>query len=817
MEPLLQDIRYAIRVLARAPGLTAAAMAALALGIGANTAIFSLVNAVLLRQLPFRDSGRLVWLWSTRVDRDKAFFSIPDLIDYRKQNRTLEDIAGFANWGANLSGPGGASVEPERVQGVRITSNAFQMLGVQAALGRTLLPEDGQPSSERVAVLSYGLWQRRFGGDAGLAGKKLLLNGDSYTIVGVLPSDFIFPGFSSGTPEAEVAVPLVLETDARRAERGANFIRVFARLKPGVTPQQARADCATITRRNRDLYPLTNAKHTDPRVIPLAEEITGGYRTALWMLLGAVGVVLLVTCSTLANLLLARASARQREMAIRKALGASRGRLARQLLTESTVLACAGGALGLLLAWWGASALVALSPADLPRAAEVARFRPDLRVLCFTLVVSLLAGIAFGLAPALQASSEELAAAIKSAAAPRRRASASRWLVVSEVSCSLVLLICAGLFLKSVVRLQQVSPGIDPRKLLLVRISLPPARYTTRESIQRFYEKLPPRLEALPGVESFGAVSVLPLSGMNTRADFTIVGRPPRTAQEIPAAQTRWVSPGYFHSMRVPLLKGREFTDADGPDSGPVAAISRSIAQRFWPDSNPLGEHLKIDDAGEVAVVAVVGDVKHFSLDEDPLFTIYLPLFQVPANTVSFVANGLNLVVRTRSNPLGAANVVRRELRTVDAEVAASSSRTMDQMLSGAVAPRRFNLELLAVFAAAALVLAASGLYAVISYSVERRTREIGIRMALGASRAQVLWLVVGGGLRLVLTGIALGLGGAMAVTRAMASLLYGVSATDPWTFLAVPVVLLAVAMTACYLPARRATRVDPVTALRSE
>jgi putative ABC transport system permease protein len=815
MENLLQDVRTSIRMLRKKPGFTILAALALALGIGANTAIFSVVNAVLLSPLPFEEPERLVWIWSTRTDRDKAFFSIPDFIDSRERNQTLEQMVAFANWGANLTGAG----EPERIQGVRITPNAFQALGAQAIAGRALLPEDGR-SGERVAVLSHGLWQRRFGASKDVIGSKLSLSDDSYTVVGVLPADFIFPGTEA---ESEIAIPLSLETDPRRSERGSNFLRVFGRLKPGVTLEQARADLAGINDLLRQQYPEANAKKTAPRVLSLHDEVVGSYRAALLVLLGAVGFVLLIACSNLANLLLVRASARHKEIAVRVALGATRTQVIRLLLTESLALAILGGLLGIFLASWGIDLLVALSPAELPRATGIGMDGP---VLGFTLTISLLSGLIFGLVPALQASNvdliEELKGTTRSSTAPAAHNRTRSLLVVAEVAISLVLLTGAGLLVKSFRNLQSVSPGFEAENLLSVRLSLPQTKYSKPEAVENFYQKIVPRIESLSGVETVGAANVLPLSAMNVRADFTIVGRPPLSQTEVPAAQNRWVSPSYFQTLRIAVLKGRQFTEMDTPRGQGVVMIDKSLADRYWPGADPLGAHIKIDDAApapprEVEIIGVVENVKHFGLDEEPTATVYAPLSQIPQGQVSFFINRMSLVVRTSFDPLALADAVRHEVRAIDGEVPTSYVRSMEQFVSAAVAPRRFSLLMLAIFSAMALLLATSGVYAVISYAFSQRTHEIGVRLALGAQTMDVLRLVIGHGLKLVLTGVALGLVGAFALTRVLSGLLYGVTATDPVTFVLVSLLLTILALAACAVPAWRATKVDPGVALRYE
>ncbi len=806
-----QDLRHGIRAMLKQPGITAVAILALALGIGGNTAIFSLVNGILLRQLPFRQPEQLVWVSSRRPDSVKRPFNLPDFIDYRDQNQGLAGIAAFANWSVTLTERG----DPERLQGVRISANAFQMLGVEAAVGRTLLPADDTPGQERVVVVGHGLWQRRFGADPQVVGTTLTLNGASYTVVGVLPPQFFFP-----IREAEMAVPLAPDTDPWRGVRtSVNFLRALARLKPGVTREQAEADLTSVADRLRREYPVANGQKLGVTLSPLHEEVVGNFRLALWVLLGAVGAVLLITCVNLANLALVRASARHREMAIRTALGATRRRLVQQLATESVLLALLGGAAGLLLAVHGIPLLLALSPATLPRTGEVG---VDFRVLGFTLALSLMAGLIFGLAPAWQATrvnpSEELKENGRGTVGGARQSRARSLLVVSEISISLVLLVGAGLLVKSFLRLQAVSPGFDAQNVLAVRLSLPKARYSSRVVVTTFYDELRPRLERLPGVEAVGFVSVLPLSGTLASVDFTIEGRaaPPDEAR---VADYRVASAGYFRAMKIPLIAGREFDEHDTAKAAPVMLVSQSLARRYWPNGSPLGAHLRIDDNDEgprpVEIVGVVGDVKHLSLDGEPSLHIYLPVHQVHEDGVVWLTNNQYWLLRTAVDPLTLQAAVRREIQAVDRDAPTSDIRTMDQYLAASVAPRRFNLWLLTVFAGAALVLAATGLYGVISHGVAQRRHEIGIRMALGARRSDVLKLVIGQGMGLALAGVALGLLSACALTRWMESLLFGVRATDPPTFASIAVLLMLVALLACYIPARRATKVDPIVALR--
>ena len=808
---LWHDLRHGARRLRRTPGFTVIAILTLAVGIGANTAIFSIVNGVLLRELPCRDPKQLVWIWATRTDRDKAFYSIPNLSDTSERNSSFEQLAAFANWGVNFTGGG----DPERWQGIRLSGTAFQMLGVEAVAGRALTGDDDNPQSARVVVLSHALWQRRFGGDPGVVGKTLLLNGDVYAVAGVLPSSFTIPN-----AETQVITSLRLDSDPRRNERGSNFLRVFGRLKRGVTADQARADLASVTSRLRDEYPDFNAKLTAPNVFPLQEEIVGGYQKSLLFLFGAVGMVLLIACANLANLLLARTTARQQEIAVRAALGATRWRLSRLLLVESTLLALIGGSLGVFLAASSLSLLPTLGPADLPRLSEIAM---DGRILGFSLALSLFAGIAFGFAPALKATSsvfKDLKSGVR--AAGRTSSRFRNALVVGEVAVSLMLLVGAGLLIRSFARLQSVSPGFDASGVMVARLSLPGAKYGKAEVVTALCDRLNERLSVLPGVESLAATTVLPVSGMNVRTDFSIVGRAPLSPSEMPAAQDRWVTPSYFRTMRIPISRGRDFNEFDRESGARVVVVDEALAERYWAAESPVGSHIAVDFGNgdkprDFEVIGVCGNVKHVSLNETPSGTLYSPISQIPQSVIALRAANLNVVVRGSSGVQSLGDLVQREIRSVDSDVPASDLKTMDDLIAGSVAARRFNLLLLAVFAAAALILAAAGLYAVISNSVTQRTREIGIRIALGATIGDTLRLVIGNGMRLAIIGIAAGLAAAFALTRVMSAMLFGVSATDPATFIAVALLLFVVALMACWFPARRAASIDPLAALRDE
>lgn len=813
MDTLIQDIRFAIRLLFKSRGFTAVAVLTLALGIGANTAIFSLVNAVLLRQLPFKKPDRLVWIWSSRTDRDKSTFSLPDFIDYRDQNRTLEQVSGFSTWSANLVNVG----EPERVLGVRSSANIFQMLGVEAEIGRTLLNEDDNPGNPRVVVLNHGFWIRRFGMNPDIIGKPLALNNETYIVAGVLPHDFAFPGM-----EADIVVPLVPDADPLRKERASiSFLRVIGRLKDGVTLQQAETNLNAIARQLQQLYPVANASKKGTKFVPLQEELVGNFRLAFLVLSAAVGLVLLIACANLANLVLARATTRYREMAIRLAIGASRGRLIRQLLTENILLALLGGSLGIALTQPAMKAILALSPTSLPRAGEIDM---DHTVLLFSLLISLLSGVLFGLVPTLHIAREnfieELKGSGKGASDGSRKNSIGNVLILTEVAISLLLLIGAGLLAKSFLRLQSVSPGFNINNLLVMRLSLPKAQYSNPE-VTAFYEQLSNRIENLPGVQSVSATSALPLGGANVRVNFTISGRPPLSLAEQPITQYRMIGLDYFRTMNIPIHSGRDFTNRDTLHSQPVAIINDNFARRYWPGDSPIGAHIKIDDNNqgprEVEIIGVVGDVTHTGLQEDPAPETYVTISQIPEENVSLLTNNMSWVVKTSTEPLTMSRAVRHEIQLFSGNVATSNTKSMEQFLSLSLEPRRFNLFLLGIAAMAALILASMGIYALLSYSVSQRTHELGIRMALGAQQRDVLRLVIGSGLKIVLVGVALGLIGAYISTRVLSNLIYGISVTDPSTFVSMPFLLIIIALLASYIPARRATKVDPIVALRSQ
>jgi len=813
IETLIQDLRFGARMLRKNPGFTAVAALTLALGIGANTAIFSVVNGVLLRALPYNEPERLVMVWADRPIQQAQTglpdspVAVADFVDWRNQNQVFEQMAALYARRMNLTGGG----EPESVVGLRASASLFPLLGARFTVGRAFLPEEDRAGADRVVVISHGLWQQRYGADPKLIGQKITLDNEAYTVIGVTAPDFQFPrrgevpGVATNT-KVDLYLPIAF-TPEEMNNRLQNFLRVIARLKPGVSVQQASAEMNAIARRLTEQYPQTN---TDKgvRLAPLHQQTVGKARTALLVLLGAVGFVLLIACANVANLLLARAAGRQKEMAIRAALGARPWRIVRQLLTESLLLAISGGAGGLLLAWWGVELLLSIAPDNLPRAHDI---RLDTRVAGFTLLVSLLTGIVFGLLPALQASKINLGETLKeggrdAAGLLRRRLRGS--LVVSEVALAFVLLIGAGLLIRSFARLTEVDPGIDPRGILTMNIMLPPAKYSDGRGAAFFQQTLE-RVRALPGVEAAATVFPLPLSGGNAGTGFGIEGRPSPTDQTFNAG-FRLISPDFFKTFRVPLVKGRLLAESDGAKTPLVVVINESLARIYFANEDPLGKRITPPGGDTRVIVGVVGDVKHSALDEEAKPEIYFPMAQSPPIFMS-------LAVRASGDPMQMVAAVRGQVWAVDKDQPISDIETMERLMAKSVAPRRFNLLLLGVFALVGLALAGVGLYGVISYTVTQRTREIGVRMALGAQRVDVLRLVIREGMKLAFIGALLGLGGALALTRLLKTLLFGVSATDPLTFIVIAAVLIIVALLACWIPARRAASMDPLVSLRVE
>jgi putative ABC transport system permease protein len=802
------------------PGFTVVVVLALALGIGANTAIFSVVNAVLLRPLPFEQPEQLVLVWETHpFGRQLGYTHLPgstaNFTDLKQRSDVFSELAALDSWNTVLTG----NNEPERLTGVKVSANLFTLLRMNPAQGRGFVADEDRPGNNRVVVVSHGLWQRRFGGDPSLVNKTLTLDGETYTVIGIMPEHASFPQ-NMGLPayfdfeqKTDLWTPIAL-TDEETKNRGSHHIGVVGRLKPGVGIEQAQAQLSNIMSALEQEYPDDN-KEWGMAVVSLHEQVVGKSRGAILILLGAVGFVLLIACANVANLLLARAASRQRELAIRTALGASRGRIMRQLLTESVLLALLGGVLGVWLAMWGVDLLIALSPGTIPRTAEIGI---DNRVLGYTLLISLVTGVVFGLLPALQSSKPALNEMLKeggrSGGGSPRRERARRLLVVSEVALALVLLISAGLLLKSFLRLQNVKPGFAPEGVLTAEIGLQEQKYKDERRIADFYRQTIARVKTLPGVESVGAVSHLPLSGAEEIDGFTIEGRETLAAGLVQSADFRVIAPEYFQSLGIPLIRGRHFNEQDRADSTPVMIVDETFARRFFPGEDPLGK--RINEQGSrwphsfFTVVGIVGGVKHSQLNGEARPTMYLSYEQSGWTS-------LTLTVRAAGDPNMLAAAVRREVLAVDKDQPVTKIAPMSEVFSKAVAPQRFNALLLNLFAAVAMILAVVGIYGVIAYTVAQRSHEMGIRIALGATRRDILRLVVGQAMLTTLLGVALGLAGAFALTRLMSSLLYEVSATDPAIFAGVALLLALVALLASYLPARRATKVDPMVALRYE
>ena len=805
MTSLWQDVRYALRMLAKNPGFAIIAVLALTLGIGADTAIFSVVNSVLLRPLPYDESDRLVFLSERSPVLEGMSIAYPNFVDWRDQNDVFENIGVFRRQNFNLTGSG----EPERLIGGQVSADLFDVLKVEAAIGRVFINDEDKPDASPVAVLSHALWQRKFGGDPNILDQSITLDGRPYTVIGIMSADFLPPRQADlWTPVGQVS------RDPGWVNRG-NHPGLYgvARLKPGVTLDQAREAMDIVATNLEKQYPDSN---TGNRVTlaPLLDQYVRNIRPALWVLLGAVGLVLLIACANVANLLLARATARQKEIAIRTALGASRWRIVRQLLTESILLAVAGGSLGLLLANWGVKLIVAISPNSIPRSREISL---DNRVLVFTIAVSALTGIIFGLVPALQMSKPDLNETLKDAGrgSTSRRHIARSVLVVAEVALTLVLLVGAGLMIRSFVRLQQVDPGFNYDNLLTFTITLPQRKYPEDQQKINFFEQLSERLRGLPGVETVGLTSGLPLGNNGWQTSFVIDGQPPPEPGKMPLTEAAVASPDYFQSIGIAVLKGRNFTEQDTKDAGRVALIDEEFAKRYWPDEDPIGKRYRAGGSDPrnplIEVVGVVRRVKMDGLNQDSnRVQSYYPFRQLPFG-------GMTVTVKTTGDPMSIVSASRQQVLSLDADQPLYNVNTMQQLRADSIAPQRLNLMLFGIFGAVALILAAVGIYGVMAYTVTQRTHEIGIRMALGAQPSSVLGLVIRQGMSLAVAGLGIGIIGAWLATRVMSSFLFGISATDTVTFIAVPVVLAAVALAACAFPARRATKVDPMIALRYE
>ena len=808
IEPIFADIRWGLRSLLKRPAFTAVALMTLALGIGVNSAIFSAVDSVLLRPLPLRDPERLVNVWEqTLRDGIQQNQAAPaNFFDLQTQNQSFEQIGAYGPNDVNMTGDG----EPERLDGQVVTANVFSILGVPAALGRTFLPGEDQPGQEHVVVLSDALWQRRFNRDASIVNRAITLNGESFIVVGVMPRGFFFP-----EREIELWTPWAMEPD-QKAGRGDHYLGLVARLKQGTTLERANADLASIAQRLSAEYPRTNEglgfiAHS------LHQDYVGDLRLPILILFAAVGLVLLNACANVANLLLAQATTRRKEIAIRIALGARRWTIVRQLLIESLLLATGGGLLGVLGAFWGVEALAKLLPDSLSKLQNVSI---DARVFLFTLGVSVLTAIVFGGVPALLASRTRPGATLSDVARDMGGGTSGRHvrrvLVVSEVALAVVLLVSAGLLIRSFQLLRQVDTGFTTENALTMRMVLPYPKYAKQEARRAFYDEVLRKIHEVPGIESAGMITFLPLSFRGMNFNFSVEGQPAPSDAKLPFALFRVVSPDYFRAMGIPLRRGRFFDARDSADSQPAVLVNRSLAERYWPGEDPIGKRFKIGALDSpnawLTVVGVVGDVRQTGLYEQKL-EFYVPYAQ---ERRSFVAPR-DLVVRTKSDPATIAAAVRQAVWSVDKDQPVSNVRTLDQVFAAAISQERFQALMLGLFAALALLLACVGLYGVISYAVVQRTHEIGVRMALGAQPLDVLSLVIRQGMMLTFAGLVAGIVAGTFVTRVLSDLLFGVTPRDPLTFAGVPVLLLLVAFFACYIPARRATRIDPLTALRCE
>jgi putative ABC transport system permease protein len=808
MESLWQDIRFGLRTLARSPATTAVALVALALGIGANSAIFSVVNGVLLKPLPYPRPQELILLLESNPKLGFPRFSVapPNFVDWRRQNRVFERLSGLDQTRFNLTG----GERPVVVMAERVSADFFPLMGLELKLGRGFRPEEEQPHGAKVTVLANGFWRRYFGADPKVLGRSLTLDGEVYTVIGVTPERFDFP------TKRDLYVPLVL--DMAQESRGGHHIGVVGRLRRGVSLERARAEMATISSRLERQYPDSNTGWS-AQLTPLADIMVEDVRPLLLLLLAAVAVVLLIACANVANLLLARVAARERELAVRVALGAGRGRVVRQMLTESAILFLLGGALGLVLAHWGTRALLALNPEGLPHAERIGL---DGRVLLFTFGLALATGLLFGLVPALSATGRRLFEALKEGgramAGGARGRVVRNLLVLVEVTVTLVLLIVAGITIRSFARLKTVDPGFRPQGVLALDVAMPASRYPGPQQQSIFVWQLMQLVATLPGVDHAATVYPLPLSGRNFVLAFAVEGQPPPPPGAVPAANVLVVTPDYFHTLGIRLLRGREFSDQDNYRAVPVAIVNRRMAERMWPGGDPLGKRFTFDDPGQpntrwLTVVGVVADVYHLRLDREPEMEVYWVHYQQPMDAVTLVVHAAD-----GHTHQGLVDAVRGAVSALDPEMPTDQTQTMEQVVSATLQQSRFQAVLLSLFAALGLVLAAVGVYGVVSYSVAQRTHEIGIRMALGARRGEVLRLVVRQGMGLVLAGAALGLVLAWLVMHGwLRSRAFGVSATDPLTFLLVPLALCAVALVANVVPAQRATRVDPLEALRYE
>ncbi len=812
MSALTQDLRYALRTFLNSPGSTAVVIAVLSLGIGANAAIFSVTNAVLFHRLPYKDSDSLVFLWENNVSKAVGLWrlSAADYREFQTENQVLAQMAAMSFQSSALT----VGELPERVETASVSPQLFEILGMNPALGRAFAPDEDQPDKNHVAILSAGLWERRFGRDPKILGRKVLLDEGSFTIVGVAPPEFLLPGSQS-----ELWIPYTPEPkDFLPANRGLHLLQVLARLKPGISRDRAQSELRIIADRLARDYPDSNAGFSVD-LVPLREQLIGDVRPTLWILMAAVLAVLLIACVNVAHLLLARSSAREKEIAVRTALGANPGRLVRQLLTESVLLAVIAGLFGLLIAYWGTWILAKQAPAGFAQSGEASL---DWRVLAFTLGVSIITGLAFGLMPALSSARSNLNLVLRSGGrggtGGRTRTRLRDILMVCEVASSAALLIGAGLLIRSLVRLQEVSPGFQTDHVLTMQVSLPPARYSGLK-VGLFYDQLLRRIGGLPGVQAYGVCRFLPLSGHDMGLNFQIEGRPHVRDVDQPRAYYRTASSGYFKALGIPLLRGRFFDDRDNQQTPKVAIINETAARRYWPGEDPIGKRILsgLDENQWSTIIGVVGDVKHVGLDvgNDP--ETYYHYLQIPPEAMSLAEGTSALAIRTSFEPAAITSSVRQQVLALDPSLPVFNVHTMQDLVYGSVAQPRFRTFLIGMFAGLALVLAALGLYGVVAYSVSQRTIELGVRVALGAQPSSILSLVVFHAVGLAAIGLAIGVGISLAGSRLIARFLFGVSPADPVTLGSTAVVILLVAVTASLVPALRAAKVDPAIALRAE
>jgi predicted permease len=823
MNSLIRDLHYAFRSFAKNPGFTAAAILSLAIGIGANTAIFSLVSALLLHPLPYKDASRMVILWnrSPGLGITQDWFSTAQYFDIKNGHSGFEDVAIAFGTNDNLTGNG----EPERIGTIRVSSNLVPMLGYRAAMGRLFLPDEDAAGRNPTAMLSFGTWTRRFGSDPQIVGKKIAINGTPREVVGVLPKSFslpreVMPTLYGPENQAEILLPFPMQPDAAQ-NRDHEDYNIIGRLKPGVTVARAQAEMDTLTARLRrdhtQQYPSNGGLTFG--IVPLQEQVVGDARRTLIILLGAVAFVLLIACANVANLLLSRAVARQKEIAVRTALGASAMRIVRQLLTESVLLAVCGGALGVILSLLSIHWIRVLGPKSVPRLSDIGI---DRGVLIFTLSLSLFSGIVFGLAPALRVANIDLRSILSdgtrgsagTGAVWGRGNNLRRLLVISELALSVVLLIGAGLLIRSFAQLQGVAPGFNPHNVLTLELTTNGQRYKDRATVLATYRQLNERLESIPGVSAAGGITSLPLSEMFAWGPITIEGRMPPPGENFINADERIVSGHYFEAMQIPLRQGRWFNEPDTPTSQKVTIIDEYFAEQYWPHEDPLGKRIRTGglDSKEpwITIVGVAGRIKQDALDSDPRIAFYMPHSQ-------YTTSAMNVVLRSNVAPATLTSAIKKELRAVDPDLPIYNVRTMEDRVRDSLARRRFSMVMLGLFAFLALAIATIGIYGVMAYMVSQGTREIGIRLALGATPAHILRLVVRQGMVLAAVGVGIGLIGAFALTRLMGSLLFGVQSTDPLTFVVIAMLLAVIALLASYIPARRAARIDPMVSLRCE